>query len=235
MQFHSGAYSSTSAAPTTNGWEIDIPALMTTLHTENEAFQSAVRVNAHRRRELIATADDLQQNLYILMKGQINFVCKNSQNRRLVITTLTPGAVFGQGALQERDDVNVFVEAMGDVTIWSMPAHEARDMAIQHPVLSFGMLKTYGERLSQVESNLEDIAYKKLPARLALLLLDLNEHKNGPIRGFSHQALADYLGTYRETVSAALREFKRQELVELGYRYLRVLDAKKLKEIGGIW
>ncbi len=55
------------------------------------------------------------------------------------------------------------------------------------------------------------------------------------IKGISHQALADRLGTYRETVSAILRDFKRQGLVELGYRRIRLLDDDTLKEIGGIW
>ena len=46
---------------------------------------------------------------------------------------------------------------------------------------------------------------------------------------------ADHLGTYRETVSAILRDFKRQELVELGYRRINILDSETLKTIAGIW
>ena len=92
-----------------------------------------------------------------------------------------------------------------------------------------------GMRLLQVENSLEDVAYKKLPERLAALLTELDEEETGVIRGVSHQALADRLGTYRETVSAILRDFKRQGLVELGYRRIRLVDVEALKEIGGIW
>ena len=55
------------------------------------------------------------------------------------------------------------------------------------------------------------------------------------IKGISHQALADYLGTYRETVSAILRDFKRQGLVELGYRRISLLDVDELQAVAGIW
>ncbi len=103
---------------------------------------------------------------------------------------------------------------------------------ISHPEL--GLLQTYGERLLQVENSLEDVAYKKLPERLAMLLLDQSD-EDGLIQGVSHQALADHLGTYRETVSAILREFKSQELVKLGYRRINIVDAETLKEIAGIW
>ena len=79
------------------------------------------------------------------------------------------------------------------------------------------------------------MAYKKLPERLASLLMELGDYSDGLIKGVSHQALADRLGTYRETVSAILRDFKRQGLVELGYRRITVLDALTLKDIAGIW
>jgi len=55
------------------------------------------------------------------------------------------------------------------------------------------------------------------------------------IKGVSHQSLADHLGTYRETVSAILRDFKRQGLVELGYRRISLVDTETLRDIAGIW
>ena len=84
------------------------------------------------------------------------------------------------------------------------PRADARAMTERYPILGWGLLQTFGKRLMQVESHLEDVAYKKLPERLAALLLELAD-KNDAITGTSHQALADRLGTYRETVSAILR------------------------------
>ena len=213
----------------------NVTATFSALRHEDPAFDRALNVQRFKRNDTVATPDSLLDNMYLLMEGEVNLICQNRQNRRLVITTLRPGAVFGQGVLHEPSDVNTSVEAAGNVTVWQMPAADARNMVMQHPILSWSLLQTYGERLAQVESGLEDIAYKKLPARLAALLLELSNFEEGAVRGFSHQALADYLGTYRETVSAALREFKRQEFVELGYRYLRIVNAQALKDIAGIW
>lgn len=212
-----------------------ITSTFSALRREDPAFAHALNVQCFKRNDIVATPESLLNSIYLLMEGEVNLICQNRQNRRLVITTLRPGAVFGQGVLQEPGDVNTSVEAANNVTVWQMPAADARNMVIQHPILSWGMLQTYGERLAQVENGLEDIAYKKLPARLAALLLELSNYEAGAVRGFSHQALADYLGTYRETVSAALREFKRQQYVELGYRYLCIVDAQALKGIAGIW
>ena len=65
--------------------------------------------------------------------------------------------------------------------------------------------------------------------------VDLDQDGSGVIKGISHQALADRLGTYRETVSAILRDFKRQELVELGYRRIKLVDTETLREVAGLW
>ena len=208
---------------------------LTALRAEEPAFDEAISIRQTGRGKIVANADDLSHKMYVLMNGKVNLVCTNNEGRRMVITTLEPGSVFGEGALENASDPNIFVEAATDVAIWVIPASEARSMTTQYPILGWGMLQTYGERLLQVENSLEDVAYKKLPERLAALLLELSNEEESLIKGISHQALADHLGTYRETVSAILRDFKRQGLVELGYRRINLLDVETLREEAGIW
>ena len=102
-----------------------------------------------------------------------------------------------------------------DCVVWMVPEPHAQALAMRYPALSWGLLRQSGFRLAQVEDRMEEVAYKRLPERLAGLLLEL---ANGgkAIRGTSHQALADMLGTYRETISAILRSFKDDGLVEIG-------------------
>ncbi len=214
---------------------MNLPQMLMDLREEDPVFGKRIQIRTIERNQEVASSVDLKRKMYMLMQGEIHLVCTNNEGRRLVIATLEPGSIFGEGALNNPGDANVFAEAASDVTVWSVPATEARNMTIQYPILGWGMLQTYGRRLMQVENNLEDVAYKKLPERLASLLADLGNQENGLIQGVSHQALADRLGTYRETVSAILRDFKRQGLVELGYRRINILDAETLKDIAGIW
>ena len=214
------------------------PELLQTLmdlHNDDPSFGKHVRMRSYRPHEVIADAAALKREMFVLMQGKINLVCPNHEGRRLVIGSLEPAAIFGEGALNRPQEANVFAEADTDVVVWSIPAAEARNMTLQYPILGWGMLQTYGRRLLQVEDRLEDVAYKKLPERLAALLVELCNDRGEVIQGVSHQVLADRLGTYRETVSAILRDFKRQGLVELGYRRIGILDVEKLKEIAGIW
>jgi CRP/FNR family transcriptional regulator, cyclic AMP receptor protein len=231
-----GANGTTVLLAPTNGQRLGgIRQALTALREEDPAFDKVISTQRFERGDAVATSEAMTTRMYVLMSGKVNMICTNAEGRRLVIATLEPGAIFGEGALDNAADKNVFAEAVDDVAVWVIPAGEARNMTMQYPILGWGLLQTYGLRLLQVENSLEDVAYKKLPERLATLLIELDEDGTSVIKGVSHQALADRLGTYRETVSAILRDFKRQGLVELGYRRIRLVDVDMLKEIGGVW
>jgi CRP/FNR family transcriptional regulator, cyclic AMP receptor protein len=233
LTMYPSAYGS---APVTNNQSYqNLTQAFALLKEEDPIFSNAIRAQHYERGQLVATADDLSKQMYVLMNGKVNMVCTNNEGRRLVIATLEAGAVFGEGAFDNPGGPNVFVEAVDQVSVWMVQAGEARNLTMQYPILGWGLLQTYGARLFQVENSLENVAYKKLPERLAALLIELADQETEMIKGVSHQSLADHLGTYRETVSAILRDFKRQGLVELGYRRISLIDTEILRDIAGIW
>jgi CRP/FNR family cyclic AMP-dependent transcriptional regulator len=214
---------------------LQLPVLLAQLPQEDPSFRQALEMHSYRAGQLIAGPEDLGSRLYILMNGRARLVRRNAEGRRLVLATLEPGAIFGEGALLGGADPETFAEAAQDCTVWALPAAHARELAQRHPILNWGLLQTIGKRLLQVENHLEDIAYKRLPERLAALLLELAGGKGDLITGVSHQSLADMLGTYRETVSAILRGFKKAGLVDLGYRRIRILDPEGLQATAGLF
>lgn len=214
----------------------ELKALFMTLRQEDEAFKRTIQISHFKAKSCVATAQGLSEKMYLLIKGRVHLVCKNEQTGvQIVITTLEPGAIFGQGSISGLNGKSLkFVEAMDDVTLWTIPNDAATAVIMRYPILSWGLLQTYAARLAQVEDRLEAVAHKKLPARLAELLLKLAD-QNHELHGVSHQVLADHLGTYRETVSSILRNFKQERLLVLGYRRIKLLNLAMLQEIAGIW
>ncbi|NJK53916.1 MAG: cyclic nucleotide-binding domain-containing protein [Leptolyngbyaceae cyanobacterium SU_3_3] len=80
---------------------------LTSLREEDPAFNKVIHAQHYERGQLVATSDDLAQKMYVLMTGKVNLICTNHEGRRLVIATLEPGAVFGEGALDTPGDPNV--------------------------------------------------------------------------------------------------------------------------------
>ncbi len=215
------------------GKQRSVPELLIELREDDNEFRQAIIAQSFRAGQVVAEPEGLGRNLYTLMKGRVQLIREGPNGRRLAIATLGPGAMFGEGALLGATDPCVKAVALTDCVVWMVPQPQAQALAMRYPVLSWGLLQTVGQRLVQVENRMEEVAYKRLPERLAGLLLEL---ANGgrAIRGTSHQALADMLGTYRETISAILRGFKDDGLVELGYRKIELRDPRGLKLAAGI-
>ena len=76
------------------------------------------------------------------------------------------------------------------------------------------------------------MAFQNIPARLANLLLRLaDEQGDGVVLGYTHQDLADMLGTYRETVSETLHKFRADGLVQTGRREVCLKDRERMSAV----
>lgn len=212
----------------------DLTPMLSELRAMDAHLDQMISIQEYGPRETIALPEQLAETMYVVMQGTVHLVCSSDSRRRLIVAGLEPGSIFGQGPLEEPAVSNVIAEAADNVVVWSVPAQGTRSLMVQYPILTWALLQTYGRRLAQVEDNLEDIAYRKLPERLAHLVWEL-ANERGVVEGLSHQALADYLGTYRETVSAVLRDFKQAEILSLGYRRIAILDREALADVAGIW
>ena len=222
-------------APTTPQSLAQIPIALAHLRDRSRTFDQAVRPLHFEPATQIADAHELSHNLYCIMQGRAQFVARDRPNRRLVLTTLGPGAIFDCAALSGVAlPGHLSVQAAGEATIWAVDIETARTLIERQPLLRWALLQTYAARLTQVEQQMETVAYKTLPARVAERLLALSDCQNRVITGVSHRMLADDIGTYRETVSAILIEFKRRRWVAPGRLRIDVLDVEGLMGAAGV-
>jgi len=211
-----------------------LPELLQSLPERDPLFRQALRTRVVSQGNCIATPDGLNRHLFLLIRGEAQLVCTTDEGRRLVVSKLKEGSVFGAGSLLRADNPNICAEALDDCLVWILPDMQAALMTNRHPILGWSWLQTMGERLQQVEDSLEDIAYKKLPQRLAAALLDMAGDGAITLQGISHRDLADRLGTYRETVSTILSDFRAKGLIEVGYRRISILNLAGLEHEAGI-
>jgi CRP/FNR family cyclic AMP-dependent transcriptional regulator len=217
---------------TTQARHRSVPEILIELREDDPELKRAITAHSFRAGQTVAEPELLNRSLFSLMKGRVQLIREGPNGRSLALATLGAGAMFGEGALLSAADPAVKAVALTDCIVWMVPEPQAQALALRYPILSWSLLQTVGQRLAQVEDRMEEVAYKRLPERLAGLLLELaNGGRN--IRGTSHQALADMLGTYRETISAILRGFKDDGLVELGYRKIELLDLRGLRLAAG--
>lgn len=179
------------------------------------------------------TPDEAGEVLFLLKKGRVQLYRLSPGGKKLVVATLGPGAVFGEMSLIGQGMHHTFAEAVGDCMLCVMSRADVERLMREKPQVAFRIVETLGDRLTHTERRLEDIAFKSIASRLAGTLIRLSDEagEDHNVLGYTHQDLAEMLGTYRETVTQTLNEFKADGLVEIGRKQVVLLNRPALEEL----
>ncbi|HET9951461.1 MAG TPA: Crp/Fnr family transcriptional regulator [Candidatus Eisenbacteria bacterium] len=114
-----------------------------------------------------------------------------------------------------------------------IPAATFRRWMGQHEALRSFVFEMFADRLTEVMSLVEEVAFRRMDQRLARRLHDLLVQE-GAARGsveITHAELAADLGTAREVVSRLLKEFERLGAVTLSRGRITLKNAALLREM----
>jgi len=165
----------------------------------------------------------------LVLRGCVK-VSKSSPNgREIVLYRVEPGegCVMSGGCLLGNGDYTATATAEGEVDLLAMPSPLFQSLILESAGFRTFVFGMYGRRLGDIMELVEEIAFRKLDARLANLLA----HR-GPVLTETHQKLADELGSVREVVSRTLRSFEQRGWIRVERERVTVLDAKALESIG---
>jgi CRP/FNR family transcriptional regulator, cyclic AMP receptor protein len=172
--------------------------------------------------------DEPGEVAFILKRGRVDLYRIAPDGRKLIVGRLGPPTIFGEMSLIGQQMYGCFAEAAEDCLICVMSRTVLQALVRRNPDVGLLLLAELGIRLKQREAELESLAFRALPVRLADLLLGEMD-AFGVVSGYTHQDLAERLGAYRETVSQALGRFRAERLVDVEPRRIRVLDAAGLR------
>jgi len=177
--------------------------------------------------------------LFMLKEGQVRLYQLSADGKALTTAVLEAGTFFGEMALLGQQLHQSYAEALSPCLICLMSREDVKSMLLGDPRIAARIAETLGQRLISAERRLSDFAFKNLPQRLAGLLLQLARppkarlfRPGGPpeVR-FTHEALAEMAGTYRETATKILGEFRAQGLIDLKRGRVLIVDAAGLRAL----
>ncbi len=108
-----------------------------------------------------------------------------------------------------------------------VPANTFRDWVKHYDLWREFVFDLLSQRLSSVMEIVEEVAFRRMDARLAALLMKRGLRSDWVHA--THQELAAELGSSREVISRLLEDFSAQGLVEGGRGSLRILDREGLE------
>ncbi len=199
---------------------------------EIEEIDRATTISTCRRGKILYMPEDTSEVLFLLKQGRVQLYRISPDGKKLVIATIGPGAIFGEMALIGQGMHNTFAEAVEDCVLCIMSRDDVERLLMTKPQVALRIFEVLGRRLKEAEARLEAIAFKSIPARLASLLLQLaDEAGSDTIVGHTHQDLGEQIGTYRETTTQTLNNFRAMGLLDIGRKRITLLDRDGLRRI----
>lgn len=196
---------------------------------EMEELDRVTSMTTCARGRIFYTPGETGEVLFLLKRGRVQIYRLSVDGKKLVITTLAPGTLFGEMALIGQGMYNTFAEAVEPCTLCAMSRRDVEWLVAKFPKVGIRLLEIMGRRLTEAETRLESLAFKSIPSRLASLLLQLAQ--NNCVEGRTHQDFAEMIGTYRETVTQTLNDFKAQGLIEISRKQIEIRDEARLKQL----
>jgi CRP/FNR family transcriptional regulator len=165
----------------------------------------------------------------LLLEGSVRVAKAAPNGREILLYRVEPGqgCILSGGCLLGHSDYSATGTAESKVELLTIPPALFDELMLGFEPFRRFVFAMYGERLAEVMELVEEVAFRRLDARLAQLLV-----QRGPVLQATHQKLADELGSVREIVSRLLRSFEERGWVRLERERVTVLDPKALAALG---
>jgi CRP-like cAMP-binding protein len=184
---------------------------------------------------IIYAPDEPAAELYLIRDGRVALNLLSSEGRTLTVRVVGNGDIFGHAALLSDGAFDTFAQALRPTTVAAVRRDDLESLMIEHPALALALMDDLGRHSQALSRQLESVAFKSVPARLASLLLELAQpaRSDEPVMTgrWTHQELADMINAYRETTTKVLNQFRAAHLIDVDRKGVTLLDVTGLRKL----
>lgn len=161
----------------------------------------------------------------LVMQGEIKVSRNSGDGRSLELYRVVPGelCLVSSASLFRAEPLSAFGVTTKASTLMLITPDLFRHW-LDTPAFRNDILGLFAERMADLTSLIDAVAFHKLDRRLAAALLGRGQQVN-----VTHQTLADELGTVREIVTRLLRRFEREGWVSLGREQIQIVNPNALR------
>jgi CRP/FNR family transcriptional regulator len=161
----------------------------------------------------------------LVLQGEIKVARNSGDGRSLELYRVVPGelCLVSSASLFRTEPLSACGVTTKASTLMLITPDLFRHW-LETPAFRNNILGLFAERMSDLTSLIDAVAFHKLDRRLAAALLGRGQQVN-----VTHQTLADELGTVREIVTRLLRRFEREGWVSLGREQIQIVNANALR------
>lgn len=204
---------------------------------ERAELERRIAANVYGAGQIFHSPNEIGEQLFVLRSGRVRLYKLSPEGRALTLAVLDPLAIFGEMTMVEPRIHDSFAEAMSECVVGVIGRDTLRGVLERHPLVAIAFMEVMGTRLRSMESRLADIAFKSVPQRLASILLSLAGVERSTtattpaVVHYTHQQLAEMIGSYRETVTKAIGELREAQLIRADEDGITIIELDKLRRL----
>ena len=163
---------------------------------------------AFPRNAVVLNEGDRTDSLYIILEGRVKAYVANADGKEAVLSTQGAGEYFGEMVLDEGPR-SASVMTLEPSRFLVVPKADFVDFLARNPVFGTRVIEKLIHRIRALTENVKSLALMDVYGRIARLLLDLAEQRDGKLVIAEHltqKDIASRVGASREMVSLILKD-----------------------------
>jgi CRP/FNR family cyclic AMP-dependent transcriptional regulator len=175
----------------------------------------------YRKGQMVYGPDQPSASIYLVIDGKVK-VCRPAPGGlQVVVDIYKSDEFFGEVAFLGLPQSHELAVAIETTTVMMWTAAEIEEIVGRRPKLGIALLQFLVQRSIDFVSRIETFAVDNIARRLARALLRFSERfghpgEDGSVQmiPFTHELLAQYVGTSREIVTHYMNQFRRDGYLE---------------------
>jgi CRP/FNR family cyclic AMP-dependent transcriptional regulator len=168
-----------------------------------DRIAAGATVRTFPKRAIIVTEGDDTDSLYIVLSGKARVFVSDDKGREVQLNQLGGGEYFGEVTL-DGGPRSASVMALEDCRCAIVKRSELTAFLERQPELALHIMRKLARRVRDLTENVRSLALMDVYGRVARLLLELAEQKEGKLvidEPLTHKDIASRVGASREMIS----------------------------------
>jgi CRP/FNR family transcriptional regulator, cyclic AMP receptor protein len=168
-----------------------------------DKIAAVATVRAFPKRAIIVTEGDDSDSLYVMVSGKARVFVADDKGREVQLNQLGVGEYFGEVTL-DGGPRSASVMAVEDCRCAVVKRAELTPLIEKNPELAIHIVRKLARRVRDLTENVRSLALMDVYGRVARLLLELAEDKDGRLvvtESLTHKDIASRVGASREMIS----------------------------------
>lgn len=169
---------------------------------------------------------DYMKGMPLLISGAIKILREDNDGDELLLYYLEKGDTCSMTLAccmgDSKSEIRAITET--DSKLIMVPMQKMEEWTVKYRTWRNFVFNSYHERLNELLSTLDSIAFDKMDARLVSYLKEKARINKGDIINNTHQEIAYELHSSRVVISRLLKKLEQMGSIELHRNYIKILD-----------